>query len=64
MRLIYLLREHRIGLAEAHQIATDFVDGQRVTVVFERAEDAQRFLDDVGPLGVDAFIANAVAAAG
>lgn len=62
-RLIAVLREHKISLAEAHQMTSQFVEGRRISVLFDDESSARRFVEEVEPLGVEIVDSATVATA-
>jgi hypothetical protein len=60
--LIALLRTYHFNLAESHQLASDFVEGRRVSILFEEPMAAERFVDAVRKLNVETFTNRAVSA--
>jgi len=61
-QLIRLLRENNFALADAHSLASDFVDGQKVSVFFDDRYHAEQFAEKVRQLKVDAAITPAIRA--
>jgi hypothetical protein len=62
-RLIAALRSHGMGLAEAHRMASQFVEGQRVCILFESQSKAQEFAGEAVHLGVETHVDPAFAVA-
>jgi hypothetical protein len=53
-RLVALLRSFGLGLAEAHEMATRFVNGGEVSVCFDDRSRADSFSNEAQELGVTA----------
>src|SRR5947207_2486295 len=51
-RLLALLREAGLGLAESHDLATRLADGNEISVCFDDASRAESFTGKVEALGV------------
>ena len=58
-RLIALLREAGLGLAEAHALSTRLADGNEISVCFDDRPRAGQFSDKAQELGVELVISDA-----
>ena len=61
-RLVQLLRNHKVGLAAAHDLASRLAEGRPSAVVFQTIEPAERFAAEAEGLGVQLAVSYAAAA--
>src|ERR1035437_2302348 len=61
-RLVKLLRDHKVGLAAAHDLATRLAEGHPSSVVFQAIEPAERFAGEATGMGVQVAVSYAAVA--
>ncbi len=61
-RLVKLLRNHKVGLAAAHDLASRLAEGLPSSVVFQGIEPAERFAGEAAELGVQVAVSSAAMA--
>ena len=61
-RLVKLLRDHKVGLAAAHDLAARLAEGHPSAVVFQGIEPAEHFASESAGLGVQVAVSYAAMA--